>query len=132
MCSLLVKPEPELSPASLLVLCDLAEASNGRRRDARLWTLLGSNTITRGVGAPVAVKALIHAGLVEMRSKTGSWDVEITDRGLTLHRCLMAALRNSAVLIGGAGFAPTEPAQAGTTNSGKATGNHALASAATH
>lgn len=95
MPSKLVKPANELSPASLLVLCDLAEAPKGRRRDERIWTLLRPN-VSRGPSAPLAVRALIDAGFAELRSKTGTWSLEITDRGMTLHRHLMTELRRVA------------------------------------
>lgn len=111
MSSPLVKPDLELSPLSLLVLCDLADAPKGRRRFDRVDTLLKTAAVrldsNGGRSVPGAVAALELAGFVEVRRATRAktpdaipgWSAEITDKGLLLHRCLMAAMRNAGKLV---------------------------------
>lgn len=92
-------PAPELTDLSLLILADLGVKQS--RNQQRLNTLIGDAQGSNWKNPPTDLKALADAGLVEIR-RTGSADgykAEITDRGLLLHRCLMAALRNAKALI---------------------------------
>lgn len=103
-------PDLELSPFSLTILCDVASSPKLRRRFDRIDTLLKATEITvnskKGRSVPGCVLALEKAGLVEIRRATQSkepgstpgWSIEITDKGLTIHRCLMATLRNAGAL----------------------------------
>lgn len=108
MPSPLVKPDLELSPLSLVIFADLAESPKGKRRFDRVDTLLTASTTNartkEGHSVPWPVQALEKAGLVEIRRATRAktpdatpgWSVEITDAGLTVHRELMARLRDVA------------------------------------
>lgn len=92
---------PELDDQSLLVLVDLGMA--GKRLRKRIGTLLCSNpgALPAGNAVPRAVRALVAAGLASTSPSSGTdgFKVEITDAGLILHRCLMAALRNAKPLL---------------------------------
>lgn len=110
MPSTLVKPELELSPLSLVIFADVAESPKSKRRFDRVDTLLTASTTNartkEGHSVPWPVQALEKAGLVEIRRATRAktpdatpgWSVEITDKGLELHRRLMATLRNAGAL----------------------------------
>jgi hypothetical protein len=96
---------PELDDLALLVLADLGVA--GKRQRKRIGTLLCSNpgAMPAGSTLPRTVRALVDAGLViaPPANNGDAWRVEITDAGLILHRCLMAALKNAKPLIERAG-----------------------------
>lgn len=101
-------PDLELSPFSLTILCDVASSPKLRRRFDRVDNLLKATDTTvsskAGKSVPGCVLALEKAGLVEIRratqskqpSSTPGWSIEITDAGLTVHRELMARLRDVA------------------------------------
>lgn len=100
--------QPELNDLSLLVLCDVAVTSNGKRLAARFQTLLtGRESGACGRGfVPKPIQALAAAGLVEVRKSTRDksaqkatepgWSVHLTDKGQLCHRAFVANLRQAA------------------------------------
>jgi hypothetical protein len=88
--------EPELTDLSLLILADLGvkPTRNQQRVNTLTQDLLGGNYEI----APASVRALEAAGLLTIR-KTGTgknYKLEISDKGLALHRHLIALLRQAA------------------------------------
>jgi hypothetical protein len=103
----------DLNDLSLLALADLAQAPQGKRRFDRIASLF-TQTSSHGSRAsvPAPIRSLEEAGLVEVRKSAKGrrdpeiepgWSCHITDKGLLLHRCLMAALRNAGPLLERAG-----------------------------
>ncbi len=102
--STLAKPAPEINDFSLLVLADLATEPTTGRRHQRIGTLMGSHLNVNGGGVPGFITAMETAGLVQItRTLTGTrkdrrqtgWNLTLTDKGLSLHRSLMASLQNA-------------------------------------
>jgi len=88
---------PELIDLSLLILADLGV--KGTRLQARVNTLTSNEQGGSFKNPPAALKALSNAGLVAILPTRSAYKIEITDAGLILHRCLMAALKNAKPLI---------------------------------
>lgn len=87
---------PELNDLSLLLLADLGAAH--ARTSKRIGTLLSTEPGTIGNSRrdiPRPLKALVAAGLCEVRRAGENYKVDITDKGMALHRAWMAALHNS-------------------------------------
>lgn len=99
--------EIDLTDLSLLIFADVA--TTGKRTQQRLNTLCAAQQGLCVTRPPKALQALERAGLIEIRRTTpgrGRKDAEhtgykfdITDKGLSLHRRLMAALRHAATHI---------------------------------
>lgn len=87
-------PAPELNDTSLLILADLGVSQE--RTKTRINTLQEGSTPRCFTGPPASLHALAEAGLVEIRNTAGGYKVEITDKGLALHRHCMALMRLAA------------------------------------
>ena len=86
----------DLTDLSFLIFADLGVQPT--RTQARINSLTNGLQGNNQTNAPVCLRALVDAGFITHRPTANGYKVEITDKGLALHRQCMALMRQAASL----------------------------------